>query len=343
MITNACTQQTEPKTIPSKFKRLKYYRGMLLTEEDLREEQTYYREKLRLHNRLHGNGVVWGLLLKAVSSPSGDCKGPMVAIEPGLAFDCEGNEIVVCKEYSVCLKDKIDWLKEHGKISANGSCFSLPEPVKIWVGVQYCECNSRPQPQFTSTCGEDKLNPEFSRTLEGFCVVLLAAEELPCKPPKKRKDEDCGAWADECSLLARCCEGGHIVILGSVAIADANTPKITAADIDMNDRRKYVVLTVCSGSPLKRWEQAKSYILETLRDNGSLGNDISAVIGKPIEVAKAILNNLGITDIKQVTPLTIGESMLARIQAAVPLASVGSKITLIVDEEKQCVLFPLVM
>ena len=44
------------RTVAGKFKRLRYFHGMLLTEDDFLEEQLYYREKLKLHNRLHGHG-----------------------------------------------------------------------------------------------------------------------------------------------------------------------------------------------------------------------------------------------------------------------------------------------
>lgn len=70
------------------LKRNQFFSGKLLTAEDLALEQEYFRERLRRHNRyLHGFGVVFGL---EVSKSGGD-----VVISPGLAIDCQGNEIVV--------------------------------------------------------------------------------------------------------------------------------------------------------------------------------------------------------------------------------------------------------
>jgi len=44
------------------FERPRFYDGRLLTAADLEDEQDYFREKIRLHNRLsHGWGVVTGL------------------------------------------------------------------------------------------------------------------------------------------------------------------------------------------------------------------------------------------------------------------------------------------
>jgi len=70
------------------LKRLRYTHGQVLTAEDFLLEQEYFREKLKLHNKsLHGFGIVSGL---DVSVSSGQ-----IVVEPGLALDCEGNEIVI--------------------------------------------------------------------------------------------------------------------------------------------------------------------------------------------------------------------------------------------------------
>jgi hypothetical protein len=49
------------------LERLSYFYGQMLGVQDFRSEQSYFREKLRLHNRcLHGYGVVCGLHLSPV-------------------------------------------------------------------------------------------------------------------------------------------------------------------------------------------------------------------------------------------------------------------------------------
>ena len=70
------------------LKRNRFFSGKLLTTEDLALEQEYFREKLKQHNRhLHGFGVVFGLEVSR--------SGGAVIISPGLAIDCQGNDIVV--------------------------------------------------------------------------------------------------------------------------------------------------------------------------------------------------------------------------------------------------------
>jgi hypothetical protein len=70
--------------------RPNFFSGRLLTADDLREEQEYHREKHRRHlQMLHGFGVVDGLDVDIASD------GATVAIEPGLAIDRYGREIVL--------------------------------------------------------------------------------------------------------------------------------------------------------------------------------------------------------------------------------------------------------
>jgi hypothetical protein len=77
------TQPLEP------FRRVHYYGGRLLTAEDFAAEQEYHRGKRRLQNQLLlGMGRAAGL----------EChwsrrKG--LIVEPGVAIDCMGREIVV--------------------------------------------------------------------------------------------------------------------------------------------------------------------------------------------------------------------------------------------------------
>lgn len=70
------------------LERTSFHAGQLLTPEDLTREQEYFRDKQKRHNRtLHGIGVVSGLKVTIA--------GGKVVVDPGLALDCEGNEIVI--------------------------------------------------------------------------------------------------------------------------------------------------------------------------------------------------------------------------------------------------------
>ena len=76
--------------------RPNFFYGKLLTVEDLTQEQTYFIEKSKRHNRsLHGFGIVSGL---KVSTDAGKIK-----ITAGMALNCEGNEIVICSDQSLAV------------------------------------------------------------------------------------------------------------------------------------------------------------------------------------------------------------------------------------------------
>lgn len=70
------------------LKRPRFVAGQLLTAEDFTLEQQYSREKLKRHNRsLHGFGIVTGLRVTVNSG--------QIVVAPGLALDCEGNELAI--------------------------------------------------------------------------------------------------------------------------------------------------------------------------------------------------------------------------------------------------------
>ena len=73
------------------LKRNKYFSGKLMSEKDFQDEQDYFREKHKLHNRfLHGYGVVTGLDVSISDDPPGK-----VRVEPGYAIDRMGNDILL--------------------------------------------------------------------------------------------------------------------------------------------------------------------------------------------------------------------------------------------------------
>jgi hypothetical protein len=79
------------------FDRNRYYDGKLLTTADFQAEQDYLRGKDRLHNAwLHGSGTVCGL--KVTEHPNPACRHQFVVIQPGLALDCCGHEIIVSEK-----------------------------------------------------------------------------------------------------------------------------------------------------------------------------------------------------------------------------------------------------
>lgn len=211
-----------------RFKRVNYFHGMLLTEEDFVDEQTYLREKLKLHNRLHGAGVVWGLELvkDSIDVISGGGKALKALIKlfvaGGLAVDCAGNEIVVCEKYLVPLDEKIDELCRFGQLEpvkdTNPQQYKGP---RLYVGIRYCECKTQPAEQYTSECADDRLRPQYARVKEGFVVQVFTENELP-RCLKGGGADGYKHSCPSCSGLYPCGEDDLLIILGYVEGYDAS-------------------------------------------------------------------------------------------------------------------------
>lgn len=87
--------------------RSHYFRGKMLTVADYAGEQNYMNHRRRMTNRsMWGWGVIAGFRVR------GD--GGAMTVEPGLALDPEGREILACKKVSLRRPDDVLWL-EPGK------------------------------------------------------------------------------------------------------------------------------------------------------------------------------------------------------------------------------------
>ena len=131
------------------FKRNRYFTGKLMSEEDFQDEQDYFREKLRLHNRLlHGYGVVTGLEVCISDDPPGQ-----VRVEAGYAIDRLGNDVILREAQTATLP-------ERGK--------------KAYVVIEYAEVETDFTPGLT---GENRGGEtEFAtRILEDTVLQLIMA------------------------------------------------------------------------------------------------------------------------------------------------------------------------
>ncbi len=173
------------------IERTRYFTGQLLDEADFTQEQLYFRDKLRRHNRmLHGWGIVSGLAVRP-----GTADGELT-VEPGYALDGYGNEIVVADVVIV------DLLTEDGDGNTVAPC---PQPEDrerkrvrkgrspgrpLYLAIRYAECPSRPVPAGESV--------EYSRTRESFAVKLLtelpASYRRPRPRGRQRKDSLAESW-----------------------------------------------------------------------------------------------------------------------------------------------------
>jgi hypothetical protein len=118
---------TDPCSEDRTLIRPRYFDGQLLTTEDFTTEQSYLMDKLRAHNRLlHGDGTVCGLAVAPTTPPSGS-----VIVEPGVALDCCGREIVVTEPIEVDLHDLAD---------------ESADPHRVYLCLRYGEVERDPSP-----------------------------------------------------------------------------------------------------------------------------------------------------------------------------------------------------
>src|SRR6187397_1696336 len=102
-------------TSTTALERTRFFAGQILGPDDLTQDQMYFREKHRRHNRLlHGWGVVCGACVRRGNT---ECE---VIIEPGYILGPFGDEIVIdrdtvvdiCKlgtgELDGCCGDELD-------------------------------------------------------------------------------------------------------------------------------------------------------------------------------------------------------------------------------------------
>ena len=129
------------------LERLRYFTGQMLTAENFQLEQEYFREKSKLHNRsLHGFGIVSGL--KVIVDTG------QIVVEPGLALDCEGNELVITAAQSIVAPLKSDnW-------------------TSAYVNVSYAEESTDPVPAVPEPLTSDNL-AQPSTITEGFAIVVV--------------------------------------------------------------------------------------------------------------------------------------------------------------------------
>jgi hypothetical protein len=160
------------------LERTRFFARQLITPDDLTQDQIYFREKHKRHNRmLHGWGVVCGA---CVRRGSGTCE---VIVEPGYVLGPYGDEIVIDRDV------RIDICKQ-GVSERNGCCGEELDPWcgdvrndcpagTLYLAVRYSECQARPVRGSGGGCGCgcDESGCEYSRIRDSFAIKLL--RELP--------------------------------------------------------------------------------------------------------------------------------------------------------------------
>ncbi len=145
-------------------RRNRYFHGQLLSADDFQDEQTYFRNKHCLHNRLlHGSGVVTGL--KTSMGPD------RIRLEPGLALDCFGREI--------CVPHVVE--------------FRLPTAGRVaYLGLCYMEQAVRATPVIAVNDSPGTPHVEATRIEEGFELLWESSNTFSGHRRRGGRWEACG-------------------------------------------------------------------------------------------------------------------------------------------------------
>jgi hypothetical protein len=168
------------------LQRPRFFPRQLVTPAELNLGLDYVLERMRRHNRLlHGCGVVCGLKVCRVPGSEGQALPWKVAIHPGHAIDCCGNDVIVDCERVVDLRVGVTtaacgdppgemrdpwcsdvWTKEDGG--------------RVWIAVCYRACRARPVRTQPAGCGCDDTTCEYSRWVDGYDVRVLTEAPASC-------------------------------------------------------------------------------------------------------------------------------------------------------------------
>jgi hypothetical protein len=214
--------------------RPRYFPRQLITADDMTLEQEYFRNKLRLHNRLlHGWGVVCGAQVCPVPKTTGNG-----GVEPWKVMVKEGYILGPYSDEIIIQKARIVDLRMQGVTSKSGDpsgeladpwcspVYTGQVPPQVYIAVKYKEIMTRPVRVQPVGCGCEETPCEYSRLCDGYEIGLL-----PRCPDPDRQPPALDNFADLVKgPLHNCppCPSSPWVVLAEVKLAEDGT--ITAID-----------------------------------------------------------------------------------------------------------------
>jgi len=221
------------------LERNRYFTGKYMTARDFAGEQEYFLSRHREHNRLlHGWGVVCGL--RVVRHPNPECARRWVVVRAGVAIDCKGREIVLCKDTPLELPlPRKDWEKDQQQATVEDTDDVLNEPFLI--ALRYGEEEIEPVPALYAEGACDPSRREANRVRETARLVFLRLDDVkpgcwlvPGGDPEGPCHDDCDdelpGPAGVC--LEPCCPCGDAVPLALI-----QPPYPGEFEIDLDGRR----------------------------------------------------------------------------------------------------------
>ncbi len=163
------------------FDRLNYFYGQMLGARDFQTEQDFFRDKMMLLNRcLHGYGIACGLTVSP-GPKQPDCKDPVppiVLINPGIALDPCGHELIVREPKCVDLWKELSEADKKKVAEAKGK-------YPVYVTLAYKEVAiEKQQVDLTDQCLASNTFT-YAKKRDSICVEVIT------DPPPTLCEESC--------------------------------------------------------------------------------------------------------------------------------------------------------
>ena len=156
--------------------RPQFFQRQVVSAADLNAGQDYFRQRMRLQNRLlHGCGVVRGLHVVFSNTGREESGHPVVNISPGLAIGPGGDEIVVPEGLALAIGC---WSGGDENCERLDDVAESPEQT-AWLAIRYTEAEAVPKAPVASNCSGSR-GSQISRICEGFEVKLFTERPPGC-------------------------------------------------------------------------------------------------------------------------------------------------------------------
>ena len=143
------------------FERNNYYHGKALTVRDLTAEQDYFNQKRWLINR---TTLGWGIVCGLDTSVHNGC----LVVEPGLAIDCCGRELLVCDRQGVHVTRIAEQLNVDPEHDTGETRWALC--------LEYDQCRTE-QVTLPRSCDQGERGGDYNRIREGYRLTVRTFDD----------------------------------------------------------------------------------------------------------------------------------------------------------------------